>query len=304
MSTFSLESSTHLWTVCESYYFLRNSRIRCVETRKQYRIAIANFSAALGHEATVADLSDDNVSLLMLWCRSKRLATRTANERRGRINCLWRWLAARGHVRLFPTIQADPEPRRMPLAWSRDELRQLLRGCDGLRGKVGDVPASLWWRSLHFALWDSGERISALLSARWCDLSGEWLTIQAESRKGKRQDMLYRLAPDTLAAIEKIQQPARELVWPWPLNQTYLWTRYKNIRKRAGLSTDRRSSFHRLRRSVATHAQAAGLDASELLGHATPAVTRKSYLDPRFSQQQRPADVLFRPGEGLPPLPG
>lgn len=299
----NVTSDSSLLDLCERYYFLRNSRIRCEETRKQYRFAIKDLSDALGRPPVLADLSDENVSLMMIAGRTKRQAVRTINERRGRINALWHWLACRGHVRQFPTIAAEPEPQRIPLAWSSQDLDQLLRACESLRGKVGDVRAADWWRSLHFALWDSGERITALLSARWCDLSGEWLTIQAESRKGKRQDMLYRLAPDTLAAIEKIRQPARELVWPWPLNQNYLWTRYKNIRKRAGLSTDRRSSFHRLRRSVATHAHAAGLDASELLGHSTPAVTRKSYLDPRFSQQQRPADVLFRPGEGLPPLP-
>lgn len=298
----TLESS--LLDVCEQYYFVRNTRIRCADTQRQYRFAIANLAEALGRQPLLSDLSDDNVALMMIAGRAHRRSVRTINERRGRINALWSWLARRGHLKQFPTTPADPEPQRIPLAWSRQELDQLLRACESLRGKVGDVRAADWWRSLHFALWDSGERITALLSARWCDLSGEWLTIQAESRKGKRQDMLYRLAPDTLAAIEKIRQPARELVWPWPLNQNYLWTRYKNIRKRAGLATDRRSSFHRLRRSVATHAQAAGLDASELLGHSTPAVTRKSYLDPRFSQQQRPADVLFRPGEGLPPLPG
>ena len=55
-----------------------------------------------------------------------------------------------------------------------------------------------------------------------------------------------------------------------------------------------RFGFHQIRRSVASHLQAAGVDASNVLQHSSPRVTRESYLDPGICAQVKPADVLFR----------
>jgi hypothetical protein len=58
-----------------------------------------------------------------------------------------------------------------------------------------------------------------------------------------------------------------------------------------------------MRRSVASHLQAAGIDACTALGHSSPEVTRKSYLDPRIVVTAKTCDVLFDPNdpEALPP---
>ena len=63
-----------------------------------------------------------------------------------------------------------------------------------------------------------------------------------------------------------------------------------------GLPSDRRHKFHAMRRTVASFYEAAGGNATELLGHSTRDVTRTHYLDPRVvGQGVNACDVLFRP---------
>jgi hypothetical protein len=76
-----------------------------------------------------------------------------------------------------------------------------------------------------------------------------------------------------------------------------LYTGYRRLLKLAGLPVEPRAAFHKMRRSVASHLQANGHSACDVLGHSTPQVTRDSYLDPRIVGATRPSEVLFRPGQ-------
>lgn len=287
-------SDTVLLHLCESLYFPRNPRIRCEATRKQYRYALADFGASLGHPAELDDLTDDNIVAMMSFLRERKLATKTINERRGRINALWSWLAKRGITKTWPTVTAIPEPKRLPLAWSDDELWKLWDALGKVQGTIAGIPANLWWRSLHLAAADSAERIGALLKCEWSHLNGNWLIVPAELRKGESQDMAYEMKEDTLSMLAVLRAYGHTQIWPWPLWSTYLWTRYRTIRRKAGLPTDRRSAFHRIRRTVATRYEAAGGNATELLGHSSRAITQKSYLDPRFLKKLSAGGMLFR----------
>lgn len=275
-------------------YFVLNPKIRDDKTRKQYRFAFKDFQTAIGREPTLDDLTDDNVVLMMAQLQARKLAVRTINERRGRINAFWSWLAKRGIVGTWPTTPPIPEPERTPVAWSPEQINHLFSACKQIPGTIAMLRACDWWYSLHLALWDSGERITALVQCEWSHLDGSWLVIPAELRKGRKKDKSYELHPDTLKAIDVIRDRSREKIWPWPYCENYLWVRYKMIRKRFGLPTDRKSSFHRMRRSVATHFEAAGGNATELLSHTSRKATQ-SYLDPRFLKTPQAKDKLFRP---------
>lgn len=292
-----LSRSTEL-SVALEFYFRHNPRIRCEQTRRQYRFALNDFSLGFDRHPTIADLTDDAVAEMMGRLTARGLAQKTINERRGRINCFWSWLAKRGVVTLWPTIPRIPEPVRTPRAWTANDLQRLFGAFAMVKGRVGNVPASLWWRSLHLVSWDTGERITALLSCRWEYLADGWLLVPAEVRKGKRKDAAYRLAEDTLACMEALRTFARgPEIWPWPYSRDYIWIRYREIRRRAGLPVDRRSSFHRMRRSVASHLEAAGGDATAALGHESRRITM-SYLDPLIVKPPQATDRLFRPEAG------
>ena len=131
-------------------YFALNVRIRDDKTKRQYRFALGNFRDFLGREPTIDDLDDDTITRLMIWLRDVRsLHPRTVNDRRGRINALWSWLANRGHLLKRPTNCPLDVPKRTPRAWTQDELRRLMAACQASPGVIGHLPASAFWTAFH-----------------------------------------------------------------------------------------------------------------------------------------------------------
>ena len=286
-----------LWGICLAKYFPSNLRIRCEATRLQYGYAMKDFRDFLRHDPTPADLDDDVLSAFIASLVRKGLAIKTANERAGRIASLWTWLAKRNVVKTFPTFSKLREPRRTPKAWTQEEIGKLFRSCDTEGGHVAGIKARSWWTALHYVLWNTGARLGEILSIRWewVNLTTGAVHIPGEFRKGGLNDAFYRLSLEALEVLEEIREPIRELVFPWDRSPTMLWLRYKKILERAGLPTKRGDMFHKLRRSVASHMEAAGHSSTRALGHASAETTRKSYLDPEIVSSIGPASVLFRP---------
>lgn len=277
-------------------YQRQRLRGAATNSKLKFRYALDHLRDYLGREATVDDLDDDRITDWM-WALREKVAAPTVNAYAAKVKALWTFLARRGTARTFPEFPLLPTDERIPVAFSEQELRRLFETIDRLTGMIGDLPARDYWKSLLLALWDSGERISATLSAQWSDFSGGRLVIQAQHRKGKaghRRAACHRLHPETVAAIEAIRTPVRTLIWPWPLTRGMLWYRWKGILEQAAIPADRHHAFHCVRRSTASYAQAAGLDASLVLDHCDRRVTR-AYLSPAIVQPPAAADVLFRP---------
>lgn len=272
-------------------------------TVRLYGYSFRYLDAFLGRTATIEDLSDETLMGLMEWLVERGLSVRTANKTRDQLCALWNFLARKGIVKTFPECPALPQPQRTPVAWSRVELAKLWEALAAQGGWIAGIPAGAYWLSLHSVAYDTLERIGAIRQLRWADLLVEcqWAYFRSETRKGRRADFTAKLHPTTTALLESIRQPVREFVWPWEQNPTYFWTKYKALRQRAGLATDAAHSFHCLRRTGASLAEAAGVDASRLLGHASRATTQRHYLDPRVSGGQQAADVLPRPDLPEPP---
>jgi integrase len=210
-------------------------------------------------------------------------------------------------VKLFPTFPKLTEPKRIPKAWSKDDLARILTACRSMIGWMdGGVRRSVWWTALHLVLWDTGERIGAVLSIKWewLNLETGFLLIPAEFRKGGTQDMEYRLHPTTISWL-KAMRPIHQTLVFGEVELATIYRAYKNLRGKAGVAADSKSAFHRMRRSVASHIHAAGHNATDVLKHSAESITRESYLDPTITGAVRPAEVLFRPeGAGeLPPPP-
>jgi hypothetical protein len=127
------------------------------------------------------------------------------------------------------------------------------------------------------------------------------LKILAEFRKGRIEERIYTLHPDTAAYLEMIREPKRELIFPWPLVPGHIHFAYARILRRAGLPSDRWHQFHAIRRSVASHGMAHGMDPVSILGHADGgALARKSYIDVRIAAPAQPCDILPRPDGSSP----
>ncbi len=300
-----------LWQICLKRYFPANINIRSEVTKLRYRYALEALHRFLGRTPMPADLEPDTVVGVMKMLSTEKdgwgkvRSPRTVNETRNRLRALWEWCARRRICEHFPTVGAMPVPKRIPKAWSRDQLVALFAACRRQTGHVAGIHAALWWESLHLVGWDTAERIGALLQARWEHLDFERgvLSLPAEIRKGGSADAAYALHVDTLAMLLRMKGTPGGLIWPWPRSQCSFFLHYKKLLADAGLPGERGAGFHRMRKSVASHLHAGGFNATEALGHSSSAITAKSYLDPSISGQTSPAQLLFRPDEAkaVPP---
>jgi integrase len=268
-------------------------RTRRPNTLRLYRSTLRSFDAFLKRPATLDDLNDDTVSKFAVW-RLKTIAARSVNKDLFNLLALWRWCNRKGIVETWPDVQLEVPPKRIPVAWSEAQIRKLYQTMAKLSGRVGKHRARYWWPALLLVAWDSGERISAIMALTWdrVDLDSRWVRFRAEERKGGREDSAVRLSVDAVKALRKIRAEDGS-VFPWPLTFTYLWYRLSKILVAAGLPTDCKSKFHRIRKSVASHAEAAGGNATAMLRHSKREIT-ESYIDPKICKRQQPADVLFR----------
>lgn len=287
----------------ESLYLRQKLRQASENARRLHLITLDKFDRFLQRPALLTDLNDETVSDFVWWIHTtQEKSARTANRCRDNLLAQWRFYARKGVTGLWPDVPSLQEPERIPVAWTRDELRRLFRAIDGLSGTVDGVPASLWWQSLHSVLWDTGERAGAAMALdwRWVDLDGGFVTFRAETRKGKKRDRIHRVHPTTLEMLRRMHAaqkcPANGRVWPWSKHFTSLYHSYKQILSAAKLPSDRMRKFHAMRRSAASYLEAAGGNATEFLDHSDRRTTKRSYLDPRIVGGSVTAcDVLFRP---------
>lgn len=265
-------------------------RGRSANTSRLYGCTIRAFGKWLGYPPTTDDLSDLTLSQYL----DHRAAIRspyTAEKERSQLCSLWRFAADRGIVATRPEVPPAPLPDRVPRAWTLQELGSIYRAAAATRGYVGPVPAGIWHSALVSVLWETAERIGAVLACRPEDFDGQHLHVRAEYRKGSKRDRVYRLSSRTASLVRQARGTNRLL--EWPKSATLLWKHYADIVARAGLGRGRHLSFHALRRSAASHYASRGGDPVQLLDHSSPRITHRWYLDRRLTDTgPAPCDVL------------
>ncbi len=275
----------------ETIYIPLKLRGRSKETVRLYRLSLRSFEKTLGRPATLDDLTDFQLARHLGRVGAAGRAAATINKDRAQILAIWRFACQRGMLTIWPNVPAEIEPKRTPQAWLPEELQALQEAIKQEKGYVGDAKAKDFFNALFLVILDTAERIGAVMQIDWCQIQRNWLTIPAEHRKGKRRDRQYMLSQETMTALSKLPRTQR-LVFHWPFNRLFLWGRWGYIIKRAGLSTDRKSKFHRLRRTVASACDARDIDAQQVLDHQNRRVT-EMYLDPRVSKQVSAAGIAI-----------
>lgn len=276
------------------YYRPLRLRGRSLNTSRLYGCTIRAFARWLKYEPTLDDLTDLTISRF-LEHRACLRSPYTAEKERTQLLALWRFAADRGLLKDRPCVPPAPLPERAPHAWTVEQLQALWRSAAATRGFIGDVPAAVWWTALIGVLWESAERIGAVMACEPHDFAAPYLTVRAEHRKGGKRDRVYRLSPETCDAVARARGKRR--LFEWPQNRLYLWTKYRDVVARAGLGRGRQLSFHQLRRSAASHYAALGGDAVKLLDHSSPRITNRWYLDKRLTDREPPpCDVLPKIG--------
>ena len=123
-------------------------RTRTPNTKKLYDLTLRQYAEFLGRSPTIDDLTDDSVGAFLNWFRSSGRSPATTNKNRANLLALWRYAARKGLTTRWPDVSPDPEPIRIPVAWTRENLSKLFDGLSQLEGTTCGIPSADWWTSL------------------------------------------------------------------------------------------------------------------------------------------------------------
>jgi integrase len=266
---------------------------KSANTVRLYRVCFRNYGKTLGREPLLADLTNENVSKHMQRMLDEGRSKATANKERCELVALWRYASQLKLIDTWPDVPKEQEPVRTPQAWTVGDMQKLLAAAHKTEGLIGTAPAWLWWVTLIRFCLDTGERIGAVLATEWDWVESDSVVIRAEARKGSKQDKWTRLSGETLDLLRQLRQYRQpgNMVFAWPYSYTYFWREYSKLLEKAGLPTGRRCGAHRLRKTAASVSYAAGLNPQDLLGHTDRRTTQR-YLDPRFTRETQPSQIL------------
>jgi integrase len=285
-------------------------RGRSPKTSTLYHATINAYRKWLRAEGIADEPAIEHLEELMLARfleqRAANKSPYTAEKERSQLMSLARlaWERRVPGMDRLPTCPPGVLPDKVPHAWSVDELQRLFAAASAAKGKVGPVPARIFFPALIATAFETGERIGALLAAVPADYQRPHLTIEPAARKGGKRGRTYSLSPDCCERIEGLLSFCTPRIFDWPYEHTYLYAKLKPILKAAGLA-GRRVGFHQVRRSAISHIAAAGGDPVAFAGHANPSVTKRWYLDPRMADRgPKPHELLPRldqPHQAPPP---
>lgn len=289
--------------IFEAQYLPRKLRTKSPHTIKGYRITLRFFERYLSRPARLSDLSDDTLSSYAVW-RRQNVKGGTVNRDLHNLLAFWRWCHRQKLVANWPDVELENVPVEAPIALTRTEINAVWKSILNESECVGEATGPVWWGALFLLCWDTGERIGALapLQRRDVSTSQGWIRCRAANRKGGKEDRIYRIDQQTCQAIDVLlrcytHNKDSYRVFRWPQSKSKLWKRLGQIMLRAGLPDDRNYKFHCFRKSHVSHLEAAGVDASQAVGHSSRKITKRHYIDPRIAGIAPAVDSLFRPGE-------
>ncbi len=264
-------------------------------TIEQMQIVVGVFQKWLERSATLADLTERNLNRWIIWLRATGRKEPTIRNRRGVLMSLWRAALSDGLISESPdNVQIVKRVNGVPVAWSIDEVRDLLRAARTLKGRYGMmrrgrgpwIPRRWYWVAYIRTAWDSGLRKGDLLQLRISEITPDGLLVVRQEKTGYPH--IIKLRKKTLAAIHATFPPRRNVIFPWPAS-VYGKSFYPEFRALVDLSGIRPGSSKWLRRSSATAIEAKHPgSAMAHLGHRTPGLAYKHYVDPRLLQNTRP----------------
>ena len=265
---------------------------------EQLEVSIRKLDA-FASRPKISDLSEEMICKFLRDCLGHGLAPATVNSKRAQILALWRcaW-KKKLHPEQPRDIPRCREPRRIPRAWTAEEIQLLVNHAATLSGVIGKLPRAWWWSTLILVCWETGVRVGAARELRVEDFHprGPALLVRSESQKTLLGQCLPLSCPTATALAEHLLAPQRELIWPWPHCDRWLFVCFRRIVETVGLEARLigHDLFYRLRRSNLSYvAREAGLEvARQQAGHTSAATTIKHYIDPRIANVQRAVDML------------
>lgn len=259
----------------------------------------------LGHEATVDDLDDLTIAKFLRWravtpqCSRGVISPASLAKDSAHIRSLWSWLAkkrwkkANGDLLEFPDYARPKVPKPRPVAYTVDELQRLVTAAKHRKGYIAGVPAAWYWPTKILAMYQTGERIGAILAIRWgeVDLERCTLTFLAATRKGHRETITRAISPELARMMAPQRRAPDALVWPW-LEGRKLISAYGSMKVLCRLADVPYHPFHSIRKSTASYLKRAGVSAKKQLGHSSEEMAENHYYDERITGVESALDYL------------
>ena len=206
----------------------------------------------------------------------RRSATTRSNYRRMGLT-LWRAALDFGLTEQgIGRVKKIKAPLQPPVAWSHEELDSLLTHIDQMRGEFhSGCKERTFWRAWVLLGYESGIRFGDLHDLRVSSLRGSRLTVLQHKTK---QPIGKRLSEPCVAALHEMAARSTDgTMFKWALSRRWVMVKFAGVVSQAGLC----GSTKWLRRSGATHVEIAHPgSASRFLGHLSPGLAQKHYLDP------------------------
>lgn len=274
-------------------------------TVQMYNSTLDRLRDHLGHEATVDDLDDLVIAKFLRWravtpqCTRGVISPASLAKDSAHIRTLWNWCARKrmkrsdGELLEFPDYKRPVVPKPRPVAYTHDELQRLLLAARHRKGYLGDVSAPWYWQTKIMAMFQTGERIGAVLAIRWAevDLERRTLTFLAATRKGHRETITRAISAELASLMAREQRAADRLVWPW-LERRKIGSAYSSLRLLCQAAKVPYHPFHSIRKSTASYLKRAGVSAKKQLGHASEEMAENHYYDERITGVESALDYL------------
>ena len=227
-----------------------------------------------------ADLTVDKIDGYLTQAL-QHLAPSTVNNHR-RMLCTLRKAALRDGLVAECTRPVRRVKYHLPVvrAWTHDEIRSLLSVAANMPGGTLRCPYSLLLPAWILFGYSSGLRLGDLLEVRWDQLRGNTLALNL-----RKTGCLHVVVLD-VPAMQAIGSLPRKgpKIFGSLVGRSRIIVAIRRLIKETGIT----GSGKYLRRSSATYAEIAGIDATGHLGHRTPGMKRH-YLDPVLLAMQKRA---------------
>jgi integrase len=271
-----------------------------------YLSTLERFRDFLGHEPTVDDLDDLTAAKFLRWrgstVHSKRrglISPASLAKDSAHLRSLWTWLAKKrwkrsdGELIEFPDYARPRVPKPVPKAYKAEELARLVDAAKHRKGHVAGKPAAWYWVTKLQAMFQTGERIGAVMALRWSevDLERHTLTFLAATRKGHRETITRPITPALARCLAMHKGDPGERVWPW-LEDREMLSCYASLRVLCRTAGVPYKPFHSIRKATASYLKRAGISAKKQLGHSSEEMAETHYYDEEITGRESNLDYL------------
>lgn len=243
---------------------------------KLLRSRMKKFARWCGGDFPIADLESDIVNRFLAFLQTTPAAPVTVDNYRRAILCIWR-SAYLERLNDNPPLRVRSirKPRRLVMAFTVDEIKQLLKYAATLAGYFPNgVKRSDFWQAVIHAAYSTGLRRADILKLQKNDIRTDGQIQLVQNKTG--YPVTVKLSQETLAILRRMPIEV-EAAFGWPYHPNALPRQFRAIVRASGV---RPGQFRWMRASAGSYAERdCPGNGSKLLGHKTDHVFRQHYED-------------------------